>query len=239
MRVSLLVSAAAATLLLTTACASETIPSGATSPAPTSSSSSPVPTTPAEPDVPGQAAEVTDVVDGDTVKVLVAATGAALTVRVLGIDTPEVYGGAECWGAEASQFAREILAGQTVGLVADDTQDDRDRYDRALRYVVLADGANYSVLAAEAGAARSYVYDTPVSEHPAISAAEQRAQEAGAGLWGQAHRVSARNTPLSPRRSPNPSRQPNRPKTARPGTTRACRRTHRMWTAPTSTGRSP
>jgi micrococcal nuclease len=181
MRSALLASAAA---LLLAGCGPITAgedTTAAPSPPPPTASPEPAPSSP--PPVPGQRAEVVDVVDGDTVKVRTAA-GTALTIRVLGIDTPEVYGGTECWGPEASQFAEQTLAGQTVGLVVDDTQDERDRYGRALRYLILPDGGNYSVLAADAGAARSYVYDTPVSEHEAIVAAEQRAQAANRGLWG-------------------------------------------------------
>jgi len=46
-------------------------------------------------------------------------------------------------------------------------------------------GANYSVLAAHAGAPRSYIYnDNPVSEHEAIAATEAKARAAKRGLWG-------------------------------------------------------
>lgn len=131
----------------------------------------------------GEEATVTDVVDGETVDVQTAA-GVALTVRVLGIDAPETYDGTECWGPEATAFAVGLLSGQTVGVATDPTQDDVDRDGRSLRYLILPDGANYSVLAAEAGAANSHVDDGPVAEHAAIVAAEQRAEAAGAGLWG-------------------------------------------------------
>jgi micrococcal nuclease len=175
----------AAALLLAAACGPVTAGQDQPTPAPTSSPADTATGEPASPtpSVPGQRAQVVDVVDGDTVKVRTAA-GTALTIRVLGIDTPEVYGGTECWGPEASAYAERTLAGQTVGLVADPGQDDTDRYGRTLRYLILPDGDNYSVLAADAGAARSYVYDTPVSEHEAIVAAEQRAQAANRGLWG-------------------------------------------------------
>jgi micrococcal nuclease len=181
MRPALLASAAA---LLLAGCGPITAGEDTTAaPSPPPPTASPEPAPSSTPPVPGQRAEVVDVVDGDTVKVRTAA-GAALTIRVLGIDTPEVFGGVECWGPEASQFAERTLADQRVGLVVDETQDRTDRYGRALRYLVLPDGGNYSVLAADAGAARSYVYNTPVSEHEAIVAAEQRAQAANRGLWG-------------------------------------------------------
>lgn len=126
---------------------------------------------------------VVEVIDGDTLRV---DTGAeVLTVRVLAIDTPEVYFGEECWGAEASAYAHRVLNAATVQLRTDPTQDTIDKYGRALRYVILRDGRNYSILAAQAGMARAYVYaGNPTLLHPAVAAAEQRAQAADRGLWG-------------------------------------------------------
>ena len=68
-------------------------------------------------------------------------------------------------------------------MVTDPTQDVRDRYDRPLAYLRLADGRVYSIEAARAGAARSSVYDRPEVEHAAI-AAEAEAHDARRGLWG-------------------------------------------------------
>lgn|GEM_PF-3236990 len=50
---------------------------------------------------------------------------------------------------------------------------------------VKADGWNYSVEAARAGAAHAYVYNrTPVQKYGEILAAEREARAAGRGLWG-------------------------------------------------------
>lgn len=126
-------------------------------------------------------ATVSRVVDGDTIE-----TETGERVRVLGIDTPEVYGGKECWGPEASQWAEGLLEGEVVTLKGDPSQDEVDRYDRLLRYIILPDGRNYSVVAAELGHAEAYVYnDNPVAEHSAIAAAEQRALENDLGMWGR------------------------------------------------------
>lgn len=166
---------------------------GATTPPPAVPAAPPVTTTaapeppayaPAAPpkdqrDFAGEKVTVTRVVDGDTVEL---ADGR--TIRLLGIDTPEVYGGQECWGPEASQFARKTLANKTVGLVTDPTQDAVDRYGRTLAYLVLPNGDNYSVLAAAAGAARAYTYDDPVQLASQIEAAEAQARAADRGLWG-------------------------------------------------------
>lgn len=205
---SLVATAAAAAILLLSGCGPTNAGAPTVAPAsPAPATSAPAPPQPTEPAVPGQPATVTDVVDGDTVDVRTA-DGRALTIRVLGIDTPEVFGGAECWGLEASQFAERTLAGQRIGLVVDDTQDRTDRYGRALRYLVLSDGGNYSVLAAEAGAARSYVYDTPVSEHAAITAAEQRAQDANRGLWGPPCNGAEQTPEPAPQPQPAPEPEP-------------------------------
>ncbi|QLH83441.1 lamin tail domain-containing protein [Halosimplex pelagicum] len=119
--------------------------------------------TAAAPDVAnGTAATVVDVVDGDTIDVRYA-NGSTDTVRLLGVDTPEVYAdndpaefegvpdtaaGAACLesaGEDASAFAERWLAGERVTLVTDPAADRRDRYDRLLAYVhVNASGASGS-----------------------------------------------------------------------------------------------
>jgi endonuclease YncB( thermonuclease family) len=130
---------------------------------------------------------VLDVVDGDTIDVRDEDRG-HLRVRVLGIDTPETKkpgSPVDCWGPEATAFAESTMLGQRVALVTDPTQDRTDRFGRTLAYLVRADGWDYSVEAARAGAAHSYVYGgVPVSRYDAIEAAEKEAQDALRGLWG-------------------------------------------------------
>lgn len=130
---------------------------------------------------------VTGIVDGDTVRVTDAVKGDA-TVRILGIDTPETKKpGATvgCFGPEATDFATRTLLNQPVALIADPTQAATDRYGRTLAYVVKPDGWNYSVEAARAGVAKSYVFDDrPVQKHPEIQAAQDQARTGVAGLWG-------------------------------------------------------
>ena len=88
-------------------------------------------------------------------------------------------------GPEATAFAESTLVGQRVALVTDPTQDQHDRYGRTLAYLDKADGWDYSIEAARAGAAHSYVYhDQPAVRYPAIAAAEQEAIAAQRGLWG-------------------------------------------------------
>ena len=80
-------------------------------------------------------ASVVKVTDGDTLKVRIPGVGVR-SIRLLGIDTPEVYGGRECGGDAASaQMKRLAPVGSRVRLESDPTQADRDRYGRWLRYV--------------------------------------------------------------------------------------------------------
>jgi micrococcal nuclease len=132
-------------------------------------------------------AVVLKVVDGDTVDIVDDIRG-RLRIRLLGIDTPETKKPGYtvgCWGPQATEFAKETLLGQRVAMATDPTQDQYDRYGRTLAYLVTADGWDYSVEAARAGAAHSYVYhDRPVEKAPEIDAAEQQARDAARGLWG-------------------------------------------------------
>lgn len=125
---------------------------------------------------------VTNVVDGDTVDL-----SDGQRVRLLGIDTPETVEPGkpvECWGPEATAFARSMLLNKPVTATGDPTQDAVDRYGRTLAYLTLDDGRDYSTIAAGAGMARAYTYIRPVQRAPQIEAAEQQARAAGLGLWG-------------------------------------------------------
>jgi micrococcal nuclease len=143
------------------------------------------PTVSADPAV--TTALVLKVVDGDTIDIRDDNRG-RLRVRLLGIDTPETKKPGftvGCWGPEATEFARTTMLGQRVALVPDPTQDTTDRYGRTLAYLVRSDGWDYSIEAARAGTARSYVYaNNPVGRYAAIEAAEAEARSALRGLWG-------------------------------------------------------
>ncbi len=61
----------------------------------------------------------------------------------------------------------------------------RTAVNRTLAYVEKAGGWDFSVEAARAGAAKSYVYGRrPATLTPQIQAAEAEAQRAQRGLWG-------------------------------------------------------
>jgi micrococcal nuclease len=64
------------------------------------------PTTPALAQTDTQQVSVTRVVDGDTIEVSPQVEGKT-DVRLIGVDTPEVFGGEEPCGPEASDFTTE------------------------------------------------------------------------------------------------------------------------------------
>ena len=138
---------------------------------------------------------VVSVADGDTVTVSI--DGVRERVRLIGIDAPELGSPGECFGREAADRAAALLTGTSVQLIADDTQDDRDRYGRLLRYVVLADGTMVNGTLVRDGDAREYTYDEPYRYQQQFRGLEDEAQSAGAGIWSAACRQQAVTTTVA------------------------------------------
>lgn len=145
----------------------------------------------------GVRATVVEVVDGDTVRV-VFPNGTRDTARLLGVDTPEVYGentpgefegvpdteaGRSClreYGDRASAYAKRQLLDETVTLTFDANEPRRGYYDRLLVYV-HADGGEFNYRLVDRGLAR--VYDSSFEERERYYAAEEAAMNAGRGVW--------------------------------------------------------
>ena len=84
---------------------------------------------------PGRAsARVTKHTDGDTL--WLSGIG---KVRLIGVDTPEVFSGVECYGRRAAAFVRRVLPLRSEVRYRLGAEE-RDRYGRALAYVWLDDG---------------------------------------------------------------------------------------------------
>ncbi|MDV6278686.1 hypothetical protein R3Q06_35530 [Rhodococcus erythropolis] len=70
-------------------------------------------------------------------------------------------------------------------MITDPSADDVDQFGRSLRYITLADSADYSALSASEIMAREYPsYTTPLSKSADIVAAQDNAQARQVGLWG-------------------------------------------------------
>ena len=139
------------------------------------------------PDGRTERAEVTRVVDGDTVVVRIG--DREERVRYIGLDAPEVANvgavtAAECGGDEARTANERLVAGQQLVLERDVS--DRDRFGRLLRHAWLEDGGwrliGVELLESGAVEARSYPPDT--TRDAELDAAEQRARDRDAGIWG-------------------------------------------------------
>ncbi len=127
---------------------------------------------------------VVKVVDGDTINV--SLDNKTEKVRLLGINTPEVVDPrvpVQCFGKEASDFAKSILAGKKVRLEPDPTQGDVDSYGRLLRYVYLEDDTFVNKLMIEKGYAFEYTYKLPYKYRDEFRAAQKTASEQNLGLW--------------------------------------------------------
>jgi micrococcal nuclease len=128
-------------------------------------------------------ATVAHVIDGDTI-IAAFRDGHTETVRVLGVDTPETVDPrkpVQCFGPEASAYAKSHLTGRPVRLEFDVER--RDRYGRLLAYVFI-DGHRYEDDLLRRGLARLLVI-APNGSHARTMLAEALgARRAGRGLWG-------------------------------------------------------
>ena len=133
-------------------------------------------------------ARIVHVVDGDTVRVRARhARRRRYDVRLIGIDTPEKYGGRECGSAGASRSMRRLApVGLRVRLITDPSQDAFDRYGRLLAYVVRhRDGRDLGRTQLARGWAKVYVFERPFRRVHSYRRAAHRARRDGRGVWGR------------------------------------------------------
>ena len=127
-------------------------------------------------------AEVTRVVDGDTIEARI--DGQVGDVRLIGIDTPETVKPdtpVQCYGPRASRFTHRLLEGRTVRLVFGAER--RDVYGRLLAYVRLGPRfVNAAIV--RRGLARSLTIPPNDRYAPLFQRLERDAARAGRGLWG-------------------------------------------------------
>jgi endonuclease YncB( thermonuclease family) len=127
------------------------------------------------------------VTDGDTV---VLRNGQR--VRLVQIDTPEVYFGTECYGRAASRVTERLLPpGARVRLYVEPATDCIDDYGRLLRYVVRAkDGVNVNLALVAVGAAAPYFYEGRRGEYASrLEILAKSAKAKHLGLWGACPRT--------------------------------------------------
>ena len=129
---------------------------------------------------------VSDVVDGDTFKTRI--DGREITVRLLGINTPETVDPrkpVECFGPEASAEAKSLLVGREVRLAFNPNRERTDKYGRYLLYVYRDDDMFINENLIADGFAREYTVGKPYQFQAKFRTDEKAAQAAGKGLWGK------------------------------------------------------
>ena len=143
---------------------------------------------------------VDHVIDGDTLVINVL--GHDITVRLIGMDTPETVDPrkpVECFGPEASAEAKRIFAaGDEISVEKDPAAGDYDIYGRLLAYVfppqsaVENDGSpfpaslSYNEYMIQKGFAREYTYKNEPYKYQSQFKADQKAAKAGGiGVWNK------------------------------------------------------
>lgn len=133
-------------------------------------------------------AVITKITDGDTYHVEL--NGEDITVRLIGVDTPESVA-PESYrkenteeGSKVSELVKEkIKIGDTVYLEYDTSES--DRYGRTLAYVYFADGTMVQDWLLSNGYATVYTLepDTKYAEH--FEELESQAKEQDIGIWSK------------------------------------------------------
>ncbi len=127
-------------------------------------------------------AKVTNVVDGDTVKL-----EDGRVVRYIGIDAPETVHPqkpVQCFGKEASQLNEELVENKEVWLEKDISE--TDKYGRILRYVYVLENDNLIMVnkvLVEKGYAHASSYPPDIKYQEEFRKLEEEAQQNKVGLW--------------------------------------------------------
>lgn len=104
---------------------------------------------------------------------------------MIGVDTPETHHPelpVQCFGEAAAKFTNTLLEGKNVRLEADQQSNNRDYYQRLLRYVYTEDGTLVNLKLIQDGYGFAYL-GFPFDKSDEFAAAERDARENSRGLW--------------------------------------------------------
>lgn len=131
----------------------------------------------------GTTTKVTRVIDGDTFE-----TETGEKVRLIGINAPEI---SDIFGQEAKQYLSDLIENKTVDLQTDNISNDRDRYQRLLRYVIL-DGIDINRKMISDGFAFAYL-KYHFSNSSVYKKAQIQARQTNKGIWGDSKKETIIN----------------------------------------------
>ncbi len=131
---------------------------------------------------------VTKVIDGDTFYIKL--NGDTVSIRMIGIDTPETVDPRRpvgCFGKKSSDETKRLIEGKEVILTRDIS--DTDKYNRLLRYVFLPVSGGETLFINDylirQGFAKSLTYPPDVKYNERFVEAERDARENLRGLWSE------------------------------------------------------
>ncbi|MGB7962407.1 MAG: thermonuclease family protein [Propionicimonas sp.] len=137
---------------------------------------------------------VWSVFDGDTFSARTAA-GRQVTIRMLGIDAPEIDredpSESDCGAAKSTQALERLIGKRHVVLVTDPVSDPTDRFDRLLRYVAsesIDDVARQLVATGMVAAWYPTSEPTP-TRFRAYQSLEDDARAKRVGLWASCEAI--------------------------------------------------
>lgn len=130
--------------------------------------------------------KVVYVLDGDSIKAKVDKH--IITLRLLGIDTPETIDPRkpnQCYGKVASDETKLLLTGREIRLKLNPDREEKDKYGRYLAYVYRDDGLFINEYLLENGFAREYTYGSNYLYRDDFKKIEQVAKNKNIGLWSE------------------------------------------------------
>lgn len=136
--------------------------------------------------------EVACVLDGDTLMLGVCDSedASAITVRLLGVDAPEIEHpdqAEECYGPESAAYLSDLLTGEVVTLRFD--AECTDKYERTLAYVYLLDDTGEEVLinalVIREGYATVYEDFDDILLADLLYSSQEAAQRESLGIWAE------------------------------------------------------
>lgn len=128
---------------------------------------------------------VVRIIDGDTL--VVSINNKDITVRLIGVDTPETVHPqkqVEAYGKEASAFLSNLLKGEEVYVEYEKNSPELDKYNRLLAYLYrVPDGLFVNLEIVRQGYGHAYT-QYPFKHMELFRAYEKRARAKEKGLWG-------------------------------------------------------
>ena len=137
-------------------------------------------------------------VDGDTAKFEL--NGEVITVRFLGIDTPETVHptkGEEPHGKEASNFTKEKLENaKKIEIEYDENSSKTDKYERHLAWIWVDDVLLQDELIKN-GLAQTYMLQDNYKYAGRLQESEETAKNERKGIWSDTENITEQNTQVA------------------------------------------